>query len=361
MTKRSNPFFEPLEARKLMTATSLPSYAGQYETIKGGAIYDLNLTAGSTVGSYTGTVSSNQTVDPVTAAEESSGVLDAVAQTSSGNVDFTASLSGKDLIITYIASGKQVGLLQVSTTPAPAQPTLESFTGSYLNYLAPANWTATQSSSGLLLQSPDKTAQVGVVGVVTEGSVTLSSIASAEQAAGVKLLYGKVLASKTTAKEVFQSGAAIVTFTAKGTTYVGFEAVETYTLPNKGTYDAKTKKYSGVTLSEVYEAAAPKAEFVNYNSTLLYMLKNIKPSSNLTSGTVPKGAKKAPLSNTGLSVPGTPGSTKKSKKAANALFNNVYANNYYDIAEGDLLQYETLESEAVSDAAFNEVDAELRS
>jgi hypothetical protein len=76
---------------------------------------------------------------------------------------------------------------------------------------------------------------------------------------------------------------------------------------------------------------------------------------------VPKGAKKAALTNTGLIAPGTPGSTSKSKKSSNALYNSLYKNSYYDIAEGDLLQYETLESEAASDASFEEVDADLLS
>jgi hypothetical protein len=352
---------ERLDSRRLMSSTSV-DFAGQYEVVKSGALYDVNITASATPGTYTGNLWSDGVEAPLNGTESASGVLSGHIDTTLGEVAYAATLSGKSLTVTYIASGKQVGLLQVSTTPAPAHPTFQSVTGSLLSYIKPADWTASKSSSGLLLQSADKTQQVGVVGTVTEGTSTLASIAKTEEAAGAKLIYGKVLAKKSTSTEAFQSGVALITFDKNGTTYATAEAVETYTELNRGTYNAKTKKYGGITLTEIYEATAPKAEFINDNSTLLYMLTNIKASSTLTSaGSVPKGAKKAALTNTGLIAPGTPGSTSKSKKSSNALYNSLYKNSYYDIAEGDLLQYETLESEAASDASFEEVDADLLS
>jgi hypothetical protein len=353
-------FIERLDPRRLMSSTSV-DYAGQYEIVKSGVLYDVNITKTATAGTYTGTLWADGAQAPFNGTESNSGILSGHIDSSLGEVAYAASLSGKSLTVEYLATGKEVGLFQVSTTPAPAHPTLESYTGSLFTYIKPADWTASESSSGLLLQSHDKTEQVGVVGTLTEGTATLSSIAKAEEAAGVKLLYGKVLAKKSNSTEAFQSGVALVTFDKNGTVYASAEAVETFTELKKGTYDAKTKKYSGITLTEVYEATAPKAEFINDNSTLLYMLTNIKASTTLTSGTTPKGAKKAALTNTGLIAPGTPGSTSKSKKSSNALFNSLYKNSYYEEGETELLDYETLQSEEAADASFEEVDADLLS
>jgi hypothetical protein len=355
---------ERLDPRRLMSSTGSVNFTGQYEVVKSGILYDVNLTAGS-AGTYTGTVWANGTVAPLTGTESASGVLSGHIDTSLGEVAYSAALSGKALTVTYIASGREVGLLQTSTTPATEQPALVSGSGSLLTYLKPANWTVTQSASGMMLRSHNKTEQVGVLGTVTEGTSTLASIASAEESAGVKLIYGKVLAKKSTSTETFQSGVALVTFDYKGTAYAAAEAVETYTYTRKGTYDAKTKTYSGVTLTEIYEASAPKAEFINDNSFLLYMMTSIKANSTLTTGSTPAGAKKAALSNPGLIVPGiTPSTTKKGKTKAtpaDGLYNSLYKNNYYDTAEGDLLQYESLEQQAAVDSSVNEFCNELLS
>jgi hypothetical protein len=354
MAKRSNAFVERLDPRRLMSSTGTVDFAGQYEIVKTGILYDVNITAGSSAGSYTGTVSSDGAAVTFSGTEPPSGVLAGQLNTSSGEVAFTATLSSKTLIVTYTATQKQVGLTQVSTTPAPVQPALESYTGSFLNYLKPADWTESQSASGIVMESRDKTEQVGAVGTVTEGANNLAAVASAEESAGATLIYGKVLGKKSTSTEVFQSGVALITFGYKHTTYASAEAVEIYTLPKEGSYDAKTKTYSGVTLTEIYEATAPKADFVDDSSTLLYMLKSITPNSTLTStGSAPAGSKKVAFTNPGLVDPGTPGITSKSS-SADGLFNSLYKSNYYDIEEGNLLNYETAEQLA---AVNSQVDS----
>ncbi len=232
----------------------------------------------------------------------------------------------------------------MSVTPA-AVPALKNYKGTLLSYSKPASWTATQSSSGISIQSPDKTVQVGVIGQLSSQGVTLASIASAEKNAGATIVYAKVLSSKSTATLAFQSGAALVTFESKGVEYVGAELVEIYTLPKKG-----------VSLTEIYEAVAPKSQFVADAPTMLSVLKSIKPTKSLTSVTTPpKGSKSIGFTNPGLSVPGTK-TTSKSK----GLFNSYYSD-YYATQETELLLAETQAQQAASDASFNEFDAELRS
>ena len=104
-----------------------------------------------------------------------------------------------------------------------------------------------------------------------------------------------------------------------------------------------------MTLTEIYEASAPRTTWVGDNATMIYMMTSIKPGASLITGKAPAGSKPIAFSNVGLVDPGVVGPWSGS-----GLFNAYYISSYYDIAEGNLLTYETLEQQAAIDAQVNQ-------
>jgi hypothetical protein len=331
-----------------MSAKAVPTvnFVGQYETVAGQTLFDLSLIpVGTTLGSYNGQMIANGVATKFTAKESTSNVLSGTI----GTRAFTATLSAKTLTLTYTKSNTKLVLAQVSTTPATTPPVLTKYTSALFDYVKPASWSESQSASGIVIHSPDGTQQVGLEGSVANGIYSLSSIASAEVKAGATVLFSKVLVNQSTLTTAHQVGVGMITFTHNGVTYASAQEIETYIYFNKGTYNAQKKTYSGVTLTEIYEASAPRTTWVGNNATLIYMMTSIKPGSSLTTGSTPKGSKPVAFSNTGLIDPGVAGPW-----SGNGLFNAYYVSNYYATAEGNLLMFETLEQQEAIDAQVNE-------
>jgi SdrD B-like domain len=223
---------------------------------------------GTGLGSYNGDIVTNGVDLKFTGTESPSNVLSGGVSTPKGTVAFNATLSGKTMTVTYPSEvGVKDQLKRVSRTPAPAPPTLHSYTGSLFDYVAPSNWTVNQSDYGIVITSSDRTEQVGFIGTIANGVFGIEDVANSEAAAGAKFLSSKVLINQyVSASEYVQAGQATFTFTHAGTTYASAQLIETLTY-----YGSKTQ-----TLTIIYDVTAPAVQFPADSSTLIYMLSQIK-------------------------------------------------------------------------------------
>ena len=91
-------FIERLDSRRLMSSTSV-DFAGQYEVVKSGVLYDVNITKTATAGVYTGTLWADGQETSFNGTESNSGILSGHIASSIGQVAYAASLSGKSLTV----------------------------------------------------------------------------------------------------------------------------------------------------------------------------------------------------------------------------------------------------------------------
>lgn len=261
-----------------MMSASPASFAGEYVTFENNHVLAINIRPKSAANSYTGDVDSSGVDSRFTATESSAGVLTGKISASGKRVPFDATLSGTTLTFSY--SSVSIDASQVSATPAPLPPALARHSRSEFKYSAPGNWKISVGSDGIVMSSPNGTEQVGVIATVADGVYTASQIANSEVAGGGTILSSKYLADGlVSSTEYKQAGIGELQFTSNGTPDVSGQIIETLNFAGVGTYDSQTGKYSGETVTLLFEVTAPKAQFAAACPTLIDMLTSVQPNS----------------------------------------------------------------------------------
>lgn len=330
-TRRKANFFRPVieacEPRRMMTA-AVNDFAGEYVAFQNGQVLAINIRpTSSTDINYTGDVNTSGVDVRLTATESSSGTLSGNVLASGKKVAFDGSLSGKTLTITFPVAGTTDVVDQVSTTPAPLPPALVSHTRTQFKYSAPASWTVSQGSDGILISSPSGTEQVAVFGTVASGYYTASQIANSEVSAGGTIISSSYLANGlVSSTEYKQVGIGLLGYTRNKTPYVSGQIIETLNFSNAGT--------NGQTVALLFEVTAPKAQFPAVCPTLIDILSSIQQ-------------------NTAAKVSKT---TVQSKSHVPGLSGSWSTNPAYEEEEDDYIatiQGETLQSEEAVDSSVD--------
>lgn len=296
----SQPLFETCEARQLMSGSPL-NFAGEYAAFDSGHVLAVNIRHGSTATSYSGDVDTAGSDVQFTASENSSNVLGGSLATSPKATPFTATLSGKTLTLSYTGTSTKYTLYLVNPTPGAIPPALVSHSTSEFKYSEPSSWKVSQGSDGILLSSSDGTEQVGVFATEANGIYTASQIAASEKSHGATILTSSYLANgSVSSHEYKQAGIGLIEFSHSGTEYVSGQIIETLNYTGVGTYNAKTKTYSGETVALLFEVTATKAEFPGIAPTLINILTSIHLNAVAKNGT--------PTVSGGSKVPGISGS-----------------------------------------------------
>lgn len=245
------------------------NYVGEYEQYYNNALIVVDVRpVGSVIGNYSGDIWSDGEDLKFTATESAANALAGHATGNGQTVAFNATLSGKTLTVSYPTLGGKDVLTLVDPTPAPTPPSLYSYTGSIFNYVKPSNWNVTENSYGILITSPDGMQQVGFIGSVANGEYGINDVAQAEANAGARFLHTTVLKDGyVSSTEYVQAGEAVLTFVHNGVTYGSAQLIETFNFA--------TGPSSVVTLTEIYEVTAPKAQWVADSPTLIFMLGSI--------------------------------------------------------------------------------------
>jgi hypothetical protein len=310
-----------------MMSASLTNFAGEYVAFDNGQILAINIRHAPGAANYTGDVDAAGVDMRFTAKESSSNVLSGNIIVSRKKVAFDATLNGTTLTLSYPSNSTTSVASQVSTTPAPLPPMLVNHTRTQFEFKAPAGWTASQGSDGIVISSPTGTEQVSVVATEASGIYTASQIANSEVASGGTVLSSSYLANgPVSSNEYKQAGIGLLEYTRNGKPYISGQIIETLNFSGVGT--------GGATVSLIFEVTAPKAQFAAACPTLINMLASIQLNSNS------KVAKTTVHSKS--HVPGTSGNW--SSNAAFAAEEGQYA---------ATIEAETLSSQASINSSVN--------
>ena len=309
-----------------MMSSSLTSFAGEYVAFASGQILAINIRPAPGAGNYTGDVDTAGVDMRFTAKESSSGVLSGNIIASGKKVPFDATLDGTTLTVSYPSTSSTSVAQQVSATPAPLPPALVSHTHTEFEYKAPAGWTVSQGSDGILISSPTGTEQVSVIATEADGIYTASQIADSEVTSGGTVLSSSYLANgPVSSSEYKQAGIGLLQYTRNGKPYVAGQIIETLNFSGTG---------SGTTVALLFEVTAPQAQFAAACPTLINMLTSIQLNSAAKVGKTTVQPKSH--------VPGTSGSW--SSNAAFAAEEDQYA---------ATIEAETLSSEDSIDSSVD--------
>ena len=273
---------EKLESRTLMSTTPVApvDLSGQYVGSYNHILYEVDLRHSATVKtSYTGDLVVEGIDLKLTATEAANGVLTGTIIGVDGKPDkFTSTLKGKILTTKDVAG--TTTLTKISSTPAPAPPTLYAGKGKEFSYSAPKGWIVSQGTGGILITSPDRTQQVGLIGGVSLGVFGSGTIVAAETKAGDKFLSRKSLKTGWISSSQYeQQEIDLYTFVYKGLTYATAQLVTTVADFAAGAYNPQTGTYSGETLTLIALITAPKAHYTVDSVTLGNMLANIRTTA----------------------------------------------------------------------------------
>jgi hypothetical protein len=275
--------FPKLDVGTILDNGATPDFAGEYVKWYDNSLIVTDIRhVGSNALQYTGDIVTNGVDAPCTMTENAGGVLTGKCTFPNGTVHkFKATVSGNTLTAVWPSDNETDVVQKVSFAPAPAAPKLAAQTGKMFSYMAPSNWTVTESNFGILIQSPDGTQQVGYIAATAPGDYDATSIVQAEKNGGTKFISSQLLDSGwTTAGGVYvyrQDSQSLTTFTHNGTVFVSGQMITTMTNPLTGTYNPATKTYGGETLTMMAEITAPAALFIADFPITTYMLSSIKP------------------------------------------------------------------------------------